>query len=52
LPAPVAAGDVVGEAVYFYGGQEVGTVPLVAAETVNRSNFTQTLEKMSTLWVQ
>ena len=52
VPAPVAAGDVVGEAVYFYGGQEVGTVPLVAAETVNRSNFTQTLEKMSTLWVQ
>lgn len=52
VPAPVTEGDVLGEGVFFYEGQEVGRIPLVASKTVNRSNFTQSLEKMSTLWVQ
>ncbi len=52
MPAPLSAGDVLGEAVYFMEGQKVGSIPLIASKDINRSNFTQSLEKMSTLWVQ
>jgi len=37
VAAPVAVGDVVGEIVYTYGGQELGRSPVIAAEDAERS---------------
>lgn len=39
VTAPVTAGDVIGEAVYYYAGERVGAVALLAGEDVQELNF-------------
>lgn len=39
LTAPVQVGDVIGEAVYYYDGQRIGAVPLLAAEEVEAITY-------------
>lgn len=39
LTAPVNQGDVIGEAVYYYDGQRVGAVPLLAAKDVEAITY-------------
>lgn len=39
LSAPVQKGDVIGEAVYYYDGQRIGAVPILAAEDVEAISY-------------
>lgn len=39
VTAPVTAGDVVGEAVYYYAGERIGAVALLAGEDVQELSF-------------
>lgn len=39
ITAPVAAGDVVGEAVYYYAGERIGAVALLAGEDVFQLSY-------------
>ncbi len=45
VKAPVQKGDEVGTATYTYKGEVLATVPLVAAESVERSEIIQTIEQ-------
>lgn len=45
VATPVKKGDIIGSATLTYADQEIGTVQLVAAETVERSEMMMTLEK-------
>ena len=45
VKAPVAKGDEVGTATYTYKGEVLAEVPLVAAESVERSEIIQTIEQ-------
>lgn len=43
--APVKQGDQIGEMVYSYDGQKIGSVPIVAAEDVKEAKYIDFLEK-------
>ncbi len=45
--APVKQGEPIGEMVYSYDGQKIGSVPIVAAEDVNEAKFIDFLAKAS-----
>lgn len=46
IKAPVKVGDMLGEMKYFYEKQELGTVPIVAAEEVGKAGYFDCLWKM------
>lgn len=46
LSAPIQKGSVIGEAVYYYDGQRVGAVPLLAAEDVEGITYGFCFKKM------
>ena len=46
LNAPVQQGDIIGEAVYYYDGQRVGAVPLLAGNDVEMMNYGFCFRKM------
>lgn len=46
LTAPIQKGDVIGEAVYYYDGQRIGAVPLLAAEDVEAITYGFCFRKM------
>ncbi len=46
LPAPVAEGDAVGSVVFRVGEKEIGSVPVVAAETVSKIGFWEILKRI------
>lgn len=46
LTAPVSEGDVIGEAVYYYQGERIGAVSLLAAETVEPITYGVCLQRM------
>lgn len=46
LTAPVQKGDVIGEAVYYYDGQRIGAIPLLAAEDVEAITYGFCFRKM------
>ena len=46
LQAPVKKGDVIGKAVYRLDGTEVGSVPIVAGEDVEKAGFLDYLKKI------
>ena len=50
VPAPVKAGDPLGEIVYYAGDREVARLPLVAAEDVPRLSWGQALLRLCRLW--
>ncbi len=39
LTAPIKQGDIIGEAVYYYNGERIGAVPLLAAEDVEAVSY-------------
>lgn len=45
VKAPVKKGDEIGKATYTYKGEVIAEVPLVAAESVERSELIQTIEQ-------
>ena len=45
IEAPVERGDEIGTAIFSYAGEEIATVPLVAAETVERSEIIRLLNQ-------
>lgn len=45
VKAPITKGDYVGTATYYYNGTEIATCPLVAAESVERSEIVQVLQQ-------
>ena len=45
VKAPVEKGDVIGTATYTYMGGVLAEVPLVAAESVERSEIVQTIQQ-------
>ena len=51
LPAPVAAGQVVGTAHIKSGGASIAQCDVVAAATVDRRDFLQRLSRLVRLWV-
>ena len=52
VEAPVAKGDVIGKVIYSLGGEQIGTVPVLAKESVKRQTFVdaicEVLEKAAT----
>lgn len=46
IQAPVQAGDVLGTHVYYLKEKEIGTCPILAAETVDRAGFADYLKKV------
>ena len=54
VPAPVKKGDVLGSALYMYKGEILAEVPLIASESVERSEVIQTIEQgkeiLSSTW--
>lgn len=46
ITAPVKEADQIGELVYFYDGQPIGSVPIVASESVGEAKFINYLEKI------
>lgn len=45
--APVKQGDQIGEMVYSYDGQKIGSVPIVASEEIKEAKYIDFLEKIS-----
>lgn len=45
LMAPIQEGDVIGETVYYYDGERVGAVPLLAGETVEARTYGSCMTK-------
>lgn len=39
VPAPIAAGDKIGDIVYYYENEKIGSVDIVAAETIDKAGF-------------
>ena len=44
--APLKEGDQIGELVYFYDGQPIGSIPIVASKSVDEAKFINYLEKI------
>ena len=51
LDAPVIKGDVVGEAVCYIDGAEVGKTDIVACENVGKLNFTCAYKEIFDMWI-
>lgn len=45
LTAPIQEGDVIGEAVYYYDGERIGAVPLLAGESVDAKTYGSSMMK-------
>ena len=52
IPAPIKAGDIVGEMVISAAGEPITTIPVVASEDVNKLNFWQAIWKIFTALFQ
>ena len=52
IPAPINAGDVLGEMIYTCDGKEVAHCDLVAEKAVEKSGFGKNLEDIFKLWVK
>ncbi len=50
VEAPVAAGDKLGTVTLKYDGQEYGTLDMVAADSVERSEFLYTVQQIQIYW--
>jgi len=50
IKAPLAAGDVVGEIIYTYEGEEIGRSPLLAEEAVERASFVEMTKRTFDTW--
>lgn len=46
LCAPIARGDQIGTLVYYYNGQEIGSVPILANEDIEEAKFIDFVEKI------
>jgi D-alanyl-D-alanine carboxypeptidase (penicillin-binding protein 5/6) len=44
--APVNVGDVVGQLSYYYKGQNIGTVDVLATENVGKATYADSLHKI------
>ena len=52
VEAPVNAGDKLGTVTFTYEGKEYGTLDLVAADSVERSEFLYNLQRLQDLWAK
>ncbi len=52
LAAPIAKGDVIGKVTYLLGGKELGSVPIVAKEAVEKAVYTDYLKKILNHWLK
>ena len=52
VPAPVKAGDIIGEMVVSAAGEPITTIPVVAEEDVNKLTFWQAVWKIFTALFQ
>ncbi len=52
VEAPVNAGDKLGTVTFTYEGKEYGSLDLVAADTVERSEFLYNLQRLENLWAR
>ena len=50
IEAPLAEGDTVGTLEYWYGEQIIGSVPVQAAEAVERAGYVQYLQQIFLLY--
>jgi len=50
IKAPLAAGDVIGEIIYTYEGEEIGRSPLLAEEAVERASFIEMTKRTFDTW--
>ena len=50
IEAPIAAGDKLGTVTLTYEGQEYGTLDMVAADSVERSDFLYALQQIERYW--
>lgn len=48
IPAPVAAKDKIGEIIYYYENEKIGTVDILAIEAVNKAGFKDCFAKVLT----
>lgn len=46
LCAPIARGDQIGTLMYYYNGQEIGSVPILANEDIGEAKFIDFVEKI------
>ncbi|MBE5966376.1 MAG: D-alanyl-D-alanine carboxypeptidase [Lachnospiraceae bacterium] len=46
IPAPVAAKDKIGEIIYYYENEKIGTVDILAIEAVNKAGFKDCFAKV------
>jgi D-alanyl-D-alanine carboxypeptidase (penicillin-binding protein 5/6) len=46
VQAPLSVGDVIGEAVYYYAGERIGAVPLLAGEDVEELSYGFCFQKL------
>lgn len=46
LCAPIARGDQIGTLMYYYNGQEIGSVPILANEDIEEAKFIDFVEKI------
>lgn len=47
IQAPVAQGDILGNIIYSLGGKELGSIPIVAAENIERASYMDYMKKIS-----
>ncbi|MCL2704210.1 MAG: D-alanyl-D-alanine carboxypeptidase [Defluviitaleaceae bacterium] len=52
VEAPVAAGQKLGEIVYFFDGTEIGTSDVIAANDISRASFGDMVRRMPKLWFE
>lgn len=52
LTAPIAKGDVIGKVTYMLDGKELGNVPIVAKESVEKAVYTDYLKKILNHWLK
>ena len=52
IEAPVTAGDVLGKVTFTYEGKEYGSLDLVAADSVERSEFLYNMQRLEDLWAK
>ena len=52
IEAPITAGDKLGTVTFRYDGVEYGTLDMVAADSVARSNFLYTVQQIENYWAK
>lgn len=52
IEAPVAKGDVLGNVVYLLDGRELGSVPIIAKEAVDKANYFDYIKKILNFWMK